>query len=280
MRTDIRGDGELPSRFAAPRRMPTAFGQAYGPRNVPEGVELPEGPERVSSIRIEVGADEAALVPLLPPGVRLAEPALVVQAGWFGNLRWLAGRGYNTLSVSVPVLAQTGTGELAADFLCVMWENLADPIITGRDDLGFPKVFADISVPDIAAGVPPTATVRASWQGTEFFAATISDPRPAPPGPGRRPVITQRYLPSVGDLTAAESQYLTITNEGSAESVQVLSSASATADLSFRHVTWQQVPFQFSIINALAAIDMTGPWTARVTCTEGYFTPATNRPLA
>jgi len=29
-------------------------------------------------------------------------------------------------------------------FLAVMWENLADPIITGRGEIGQPKLFADI----------------------------------------------------------------------------------------------------------------------------------------
>jgi hypothetical protein len=50
--------------------------------------------------------------------------------------------------------------------------------------------------------------------------------------------------------------------------------------VAFHAVTWNQIPFQYSIINALAAaIGTADARPATVTCTEGYFTPATNRPL-
>lgn len=262
-------------------RMPTGFGEAYGPRNVPAGVELPAGPERISSIRVEVGASEDALLPMLPEGVRLARASLQVQVGRFDNLRWLAGRGYSTLSVSVPVLAATAEGEIPADYLCVMWENLTDPIVTGRDELGFPKVFADISLPDISGPVSAPLALRASWQETCFFSADVDHLAPADLQAASRPVVTRRYVPAVGALGTAESDYLTITAPGSAQSVQVLTSATAIATLRFNEVSWQQVPFQFPIINALAAaIGDPGTVPAQVTCVEGHFTAAVNRRLA
>ncbi|OIJ65484.1 acetoacetate decarboxylase family protein [Streptomyces mangrovisoli] len=266
---------------AAPtvRRMPTAFGPAYGPRCIPAGVEPPTGPERVSSIDIVAAADERKLRALLPDGVELAEATLRVQAGWFENLRWLAGRGYNTLAALVPAVVPTEDGPVRADFLCVMWENLADPIITGRDELGFPKLFADIVRPDVAAPGSEPLSVRASWQETEFFSLTVDGLREAPAPGVRHPVVTHRYLPSAGHAEPPEVDHLTISNPGSADSVRILTSLAGEATVSFTEVTWQQVPFQFPVVNGLAALGINGTHPAQVTCVEGHFTAASNRRL-
>src|SRR5262245_29396614 len=51
-------------------------------------------------------------------------------------------------------------------FLAVMWENLADPIITGRGEIGQPKLFAEIPELRIVGG---TYHCEASWMGFRFL---------------------------------------------------------------------------------------------------------------
>jgi hypothetical protein len=41
-----------------------------------------------------------------------------------------------------PVIFKGERDEVTGRFLAVMWENLADPIITGRGEIGQPKLFA------------------------------------------------------------------------------------------------------------------------------------------
>ena len=48
-----------------------------------------------------------------------------------------------------------------------MFENLTDPILSGREELGFPKVFSDISI--TAGGDEGSSNeARISWRGAEW----------------------------------------------------------------------------------------------------------------
>jgi len=51
------------------------------------------------------------------------------------NIEWLAGRRYNTLGVTCPVVVRGEQTNTCGAFLMVLWENLTDPIITGREEL-------------------------------------------------------------------------------------------------------------------------------------------------
>ena len=62
---------------------------------------------------------------------------MTVAATYMKEIAWLAGRGYNTLGVSFPATFTGEEDEVTGNFLTVLWENLTDPIITGREELGF-----------------------------------------------------------------------------------------------------------------------------------------------
>jgi hypothetical protein len=51
------------------------------------------------------------------------------------GIDWLAGRGYTIIDVWLPVMFEGQRDQAVGRFLTVMWENLADPIITGRTSL-------------------------------------------------------------------------------------------------------------------------------------------------
>jgi len=74
------------------------------------------------------------------------------------------GRGYTMIHVWWPVICERD--EVTGRFLAVMWENLADPIITGRGEIGQPKLFAEI--PDWRL-VDGTYCCEASWLGLRFL---------------------------------------------------------------------------------------------------------------
>ena len=81
------------------------------------------------------------------------------------EIEWLAGRGYNTLGASFPVVFQ-GTRDYAeGHFLTVLWENLTDPILTGREELGFAKIYCELPEPIVLGD---SVECHASWLGFRF----------------------------------------------------------------------------------------------------------------
>ena len=83
---------------------------------------------------------------LLPAPFRLAEePLISVSLVQCEDVDWLAGRPYNLVGVDVAAVFD---GELDKDvrggFCAIMWENMTEPILGGRDHSGVAKVYADI----------------------------------------------------------------------------------------------------------------------------------------
>jgi len=68
------------------------------------------------------------------------------------EIEWLAGRGYNILGVTFPAVFKGKEDTARGPFLTVLWENLADPIITGREELGFSKIYCELPEPRISRG--------------------------------------------------------------------------------------------------------------------------------
>ena len=68
------------------------------------------------------------------------------------EIEWLAGRGYNTLGVTFPVVFQGKRDRAIGPFLLVLWENLADPILTGREQLGYSKIYCELRDPLVCRG--------------------------------------------------------------------------------------------------------------------------------
>ena len=81
------------------------------------------------------------------------------------DIGWLAGRGYNIAIVRVPTRWR-GQENITGAFVPVLWESMAEPILTGRDELGWPKIFADIPAPVVENG---NWQAHAAWEGFAFL---------------------------------------------------------------------------------------------------------------
>jgi hypothetical protein len=130
-------------------RMPTHFGPAPGPRQFPDDVVVdPKRSPRRLSTSVSFLTDPAALERHLPDGFTLAgEPVVTVEFHHMTDIDWLAGRGYTMIWVSWPATFRGQRDRATGKFLAVVWENLADPIITGRCEIGHPKLYAEIAEP-------------------------------------------------------------------------------------------------------------------------------------
>ena len=103
----------------------------------------------------------------------------------------------------------THCGSVRTDgsFNAVLWENLTDPILTGRDELGIPKVYAEI--PPLEVHGINAYVARAGWLGFEFARMEIQLQAriQSEPGTPVYPILGHKYLPRTGALGEADCEY-------------------------------------------------------------------------
>ena len=124
------------------------------------------------------------------------------------NIGWLAGRGYNIVSVGFPIVFDGEDGRLTGKFTPVLWENLADPILTGREELGFSKLYAQIPEPIVLGNA---YRASASWEGFRFFELEASDLTEAAlkaDAPALDGSFHYRFMPKVGAQGEGDAEYM------------------------------------------------------------------------
>jgi acetoacetate decarboxylase len=98
----------------------------------------------VTSITVAYETDPEMVVEFVPQPFEITQPLLNVQYSMCRRVDWLGGSSYNLITVGVPV-AYAGSGErIDGVYVLVIWENRTAPILTGREQTGMPKIFADI----------------------------------------------------------------------------------------------------------------------------------------
>ncbi|MPY58240.1 acetoacetate decarboxylase family protein [Streptomyces spongiae] len=259
-------------RTASLYRMPTAFGPHPGPRQRPGGGRWTD-PDRGSTVMLSltVRSDPARLAALLPAPFTLDGDHCTVVAAELRDLPWLAGRGYNVLSVSVPVVHR-GRETVHGDLELVTWESLADPIISGREELGFNKVYADVGDlrTDSEAG---TVSLSAAWDGFVFAQLSgraFASPAPDTPPTAPRPGLHHRYVPAPGRWGDADAEEVTCTGFAAAPQTRVASVRTGQGAVAFRTATFEQLPTLHHIVNPLSELPVMGTPCATLTVTTGY----------
>jgi len=233
-------------------RMPVVFGPSTSPRQGPNGesYDYSRAPRTTSTVRFLT--DAARLSRLLPPLCALdGEPIVTVEHVELRELEWLAGRGYNMLGVKFPVAYVGPRESLRGSFLSVLWEDRPEPILSGREELGFAKLFCELPPARVLNG---RTTRSAVWDGHEFVRMTLDDLAPAqePPQPDASfaGVLHHRFVPSLrGDDPDVEE--MVMTPAGGAQ-VHYGSVRRGRGQVEFRRSSWEQLPTMFQVVNALA----------------------------
>ncbi|MGW1424588.1 acetoacetate decarboxylase family protein [Bradyrhizobium manausense] len=243
-------------------RMPVVFGPMPGPRQRIGGGRHSDPMGRVHSVSSSFLTDPAALERMLPPGFSLdGEPVVTVDLTYMSELQWLAGRGYNTLGVRFPVRYEGKHERLRGPFLAILWENKADPIITGREELGFAKLFCEIHPPAVLG---ENRHHTASWEGHRFMEMEISDLVPASlsvePSDG---LLHYRYVPRVGVPGQADCSGAVLSPPGGR--FELIDHAVGKGRVRFVESTWEQLPTLVHIVNMLAALPVIEDRGAAVT---------------
>ena len=237
-------------------RMPVSFGPSAGPRNVPSDASYEAGALRTASISVSALSDADALTALLPDGCELdGEPVLTAGITRMYDIGWLAGRSYNIVRVTLPVRFRDQGELLRGSFMPVLWESLADPIVTGRDELGHPKLWAEIPDPVVSAGGEDVSG-GSSWLGFPFFeieATGLQDaPPPAAGGPGH--VLTAKYVPRTGAWGEPDVDYLTYGTVRPPD--EIVERRQGEGRFAFHPARWEDMPTQYTVVSALAALPL------------------------
>ena len=245
--------------------MPTHFGPMSGPRQGPGDKKFPFGQSKckVMSVSVNFLTNAEQLRDFLPPGFELmGEPVVTVSAQYLTELEWLAGRGYNVLGVTFPVVYQGEKDRAVGPFLTVMWESLADPIITGREQLGWSKIWCELPEPVIYNG---ETHCTASWLGFRFIDIKVSNMKeidpvdyPAPAVPPtddtiRGSSLHYKYMPRSGEWGKEDVAYATLSPEIE-KTTKSLMKGDGTVE--FHKARWEDMPTQYMIPNAFNALEI------------------------
>lgn len=250
-------------------RMPTVFGPATGPRRGPGGrtFDCVDNPKTTSlAVSFRTASDQ--LEALLPDGFELAgEPVVTVRASYMKEIEWLAGRGYNILGVTFPVTWRGERDTATGPFLTVLWENMTEPIITGREELGYAKIFCNLPEPKIAGA---KASTTADWMGFEFMKLELHDlkvsaPAPAPAVDG---TLHYKYMPRTGEWGTADVAYPVLTPAAS-PNTRIVENFAGAGTVTWSRPRWEDMPTQYNIVNGIADLEVNEWLGASLTRTVG-----------
>jgi hypothetical protein len=246
-------------------QMPVVFGPTLGPRQREDGGRyVGEGAARTEEITVLYETDGEALSSLLPEGLQLLEPLVAVRIAELRQIPWLAGRGYNLAMVCLPVRFDGQEGRRDGFFIPVLWENHGDPIITGREQIGWSKLYGQVE--DLKFEGQQISSKASSW-GFEFLRieADLSRPPESMADIGKaNSLLTNpengffhyKYIPKTGSLTEADAEYMTfLPCAPAAPALKQIPSDSCmqvgSGRIQWTRPSWKDMPTQCRIVQKL-----------------------------
>jgi hypothetical protein len=159
-------------------RMPVAFGPAPGLRQDAYGNPHPSAHQAFSTASIKFKTSQTFLQNLFPTNsFAFKSPGTVAFASFsfttLDKMAWLGGNGYNHFGLyihGVQYKKRDGT-TVDGTYIPVLFENHADSIVTGRDELGMPKIYCEIGIKHSSKSL----NMQASWRGTSFASIHIAN---------------------------------------------------------------------------------------------------------
>jgi len=203
-------------------RMPVAFGPMPGPRQNTLGKIRNSEESTFVTTSIKFKSSRTLLQNLFPhksTSYRFKSPGTVAYASFtqttLNKMEWLGGSGYNHLGLYIhDVEYVKKNGEvISGTYLPILFENLTDPIVSGREELGMPKLYSEIDVYKRDTSL----RIQTSWRGASwgnFVVEGLEDIDPgmavgSVSGESDNGILVYRYMPKIGeDMKGdAEAEY-------------------------------------------------------------------------
>ena len=248
-------------------QMPVHFGPCCGPRSGPLGERFfADGPQTSIQHSLVYETSPQLLENYLPEGFSLRSPHVIVTHKMHRDLPWLAGRGYNVVTFNTPVTYRGQKETITGRYQLAIWENHADPILCGREQLGYSKLYAEIE--DLHTFREWSSAQLSSW-GFPFLELRFRRQQP-PAGedallpfvsdPEDQGLLHYKYIPHTGDgFSAADTAYVTLSPSGFVppEGLPPLPPPErhwCTGSLSWQIPSWEDMPTQYHVVQGLAAL--------------------------
>lgn len=241
-------------------RMPVHFGPQPSPRQYLSG-RRPD-PARYPlrhTARASYLARASQLVNYLPPGFSLrGEPVVTVDVCYQRQVEWLAGRDYALFGMSVPATFTGKSEAVHGDFRLAVWESHSDVVTSGREDIGSNKLFAEIPEPRVLVDryIYSGSSMGCRFFDMELFNVVESAPLPEAPSdePRSAGMLWYKYIPRTGNPDVADAAYPVLWPHSDSQ-ITIDRYFRAEASTHFRRVTWDDLPFMYHVVNALAELD-------------------------
>ncbi|KIW99960.1 uncharacterized protein Z518_10888 [Rhinocladiella mackenziei CBS 650.93] len=193
-------------------RMPIQFGPMPGPRQTHEGVVRNALESTFTTASIKFKTSRTVLQNLFPPGnkkYRFKSPGTVAYASFsqttLDKMEWLGGSGYHHLGLYIHGVEYVkDDGEIVSGtYMPILFESLTDPIVSGREELGMPKLYSAI---DVYRGTQ-SYRINTSWQGSHWGNFRLEGLTPVTDmknvtgkisGEDDDGILVYRYVPKVG----------------------------------------------------------------------------------
>lgn len=193
-------------------RMPIQFGPMPGPRQNHQGTARNALESTFTTASIKFKTSRTVLQNLFPPGdkkYRFKSPGTIAYASFsqttLNKMEWLGGSGYSHLGLYIHGVEYTkSNGDIVSGtYMPILFESLTDPIVSGREELGMPKLYSAI---DIYRGAE-SYRVNTSWQGSQWGNFRLEGLKPVTDlsnvtgkisGEDDDGILVYRYVPKVG----------------------------------------------------------------------------------
>ena len=246
--------------------MPVCFTSPKLVEKLKETITFPEirsggGQNGVVAISAGFLTNEEQLQEFLPDGMKIAgEPVVNVSFVVLESQDWLGGHGYNLITVGFQASFDGKEDHVVGTYLPVIWENMCEPILTGREFLGWSKIYADIPEPEINES---SARGTAEWKGFEFLTIEVADlksmdpaqiPKNGKPSAG---TMHLRYFPKPGVPGEADVECVTLCEPAPDQPGKLESLSVGKGSIKFHAAAeWKQLPTMVHIVNALADLEV------------------------
>ncbi|KAM0327038.1 hypothetical protein ACHAQA_006161 [Verticillium albo-atrum] len=265
-------------------RMPVSFGPFPGPRQTVEGRPRVATHSTFTTASVKFKTSRTLLQNLFPSvSFHFKSPGTVAYASFsqttLNKMEWLGGSGYRHLGLYIHgVQYITKSGEmLDGTYLPLLFENLTDPIVSGREELGMPKLYCTIDLWRRATSY----RIQAGWQGVSFGSIALEGLREVDAGASKgtiggeddQGIFAYKYIPRVGERGKADVEHATfVSHAGEAKVVPskvIRVFEAATASIQFQALDWEALPTLHHVVSRLAEIPVYEVVSAKVVEGEG-----------
>lgn len=211
-------------------------------------------------------SDAETVSRVLPAPLQLpAEPLVTVYGVMCRDVAWLAGKNYNIGAVDVACVFDGEVDRNVHGSYCVvMWENMTEPILGGRDHSGVAKIYATITDFQRKGDACSTAV---SHFGHPIFDLSVSGLNTLDTA-ARAEIeaakhdsvwMNLKHFPNVENDGSDISYICTYPSSGTCPEAW-----EGTGSVQFHRSTFEQNPTQFDVINLLADLPILEMRTSRL----------------